>query len=288
VASQGWIKLHRKIRESDIWLDDEPFDRRSAWIDLLLSANHEDRKVILGSHTEMVKRGSFITSIRKLCKRWKWSNTKVINYLNLLKNEQMIDYKSDTKKTLVTIENYSVYQDVNDTKTPLKNQQSDTEATPKHTNKNEKNDIRMIKNEEEEREPSSASYEFSKVIQNFNQNIHLITPIEAEKLKSWLDSMDADVIISAISEAVNYSKRSLSYINAVLNSWQKLNIKTKEQLEAYLRDRADQKGKDKAQGKQFKAKVTTFNSYDQRAYDMKELEKKLVANYHGDYPEDGG
>ena len=32
----GWIKLHRKIQECDLWSsEDEPFDRRSAWVDLL-------------------------------------------------------------------------------------------------------------------------------------------------------------------------------------------------------------------------------------------------------------
>ena len=39
----GWIKLHRRMLDSDIWkaTKRKPFDKRSAWIDLLLRANHK-------------------------------------------------------------------------------------------------------------------------------------------------------------------------------------------------------------------------------------------------------
>ena len=87
---QGWISLYRKIRESEIWCGKEPFDKRSAWIDLLLSANHEDKNIIFGSTVTPIKKGSFITSELKLSERWKWSRHKVDDYLKLLKKLNMI------------------------------------------------------------------------------------------------------------------------------------------------------------------------------------------------------
>ena len=36
---------------------------------------------------------------------------KVKKFLEQLEKDEMITFKSDTKKTLITIENYSVYQD---------------------------------------------------------------------------------------------------------------------------------------------------------------------------------
>ena len=142
--AQGWISLHRKVSENWIWLDDEPFDRRSAWIDLILMANHEDNKFLHGNTLEEVKRGSKITSIRKLSKRWKWSVNKVKRFLELLSQDNMIIYKSDSKKTTYTIVNYEVYQDKdiakrNSKSTPTEHKR-DADGTSTETNNNENNE----------------------------------------------------------------------------------------------------------------------------------------------------
>ena len=62
MAEIGWIKLHRKIQECFIWGDeeDEPFDRRSAWIDLLLLANHADKRTVFDGKAITVKKGQKI------------------------------------------------------------------------------------------------------------------------------------------------------------------------------------------------------------------------------------
>lgn len=139
----GWISIHRKIQEHWLW-QEKPFDKRSAWIDILMMVNHEDKKILLGNELIEVKRGSRITSIRKLCDKWGWSNTKVRNFLDLLQNDGMIEVKSDTKKTTLTVVNYNDYQIPNDsesdTKATRKRHENDTKATRKHTNNNDNND----------------------------------------------------------------------------------------------------------------------------------------------------
>ena len=108
--SQGWIKIHRQIQECDIWDNEEPFDYRSAWIDLLLLANHRDKETIFDGKPLTVGRGQRITSIRKLADRWNWSRDRVSRYLNLLEKLGMIERESDNRKTLLTIVNYEVFQ----------------------------------------------------------------------------------------------------------------------------------------------------------------------------------
>lgn len=135
--SQGYIKLHRKLQECWIWDSDEPFDRRSAWIDILMSANHSDNKMLFDGSLILIKRGQFITSIRKLSTKWKWSSTKVTAFLDTLENDQMIKRESDTKKTLISVINYGLYQDNTSEKKTPKKQSEDTEVTQKNTNKNE-------------------------------------------------------------------------------------------------------------------------------------------------------
>ncbi len=160
--AEGWIKLHRAIQEHWLW-DDEPFTRGQAFIDLLLMVNHKDKKIMFNGELIEVKKGSKITSLRQLSDRWKWSTNKVKKYLEQLQKDGMINYKSDNKKTLLTIENYGVYQGQGNTEETQKEHRSDTEENQKKfksdaeenqkkTNKNDKEYIKNVKEREERKE----------------------------------------------------------------------------------------------------------------------------------------
>ena len=61
----GWIKLQRSITEH--WLhEDKPFNRFGAWIDLLLMANHDARKLPTRTGVLTIERGQMLTSTRSL------------------------------------------------------------------------------------------------------------------------------------------------------------------------------------------------------------------------------
>lgn len=111
-----------------------------------MSANHSDNKMLFDGSLILIKRGQFITSIRKLSTKWKWSSTKVTAFLDTLENDQMIKRESDTKKTLISVINYGLYQDNTSEKKTPKRQSEDTEVTQKNTNKNEEE---CIKNDKE-------------------------------------------------------------------------------------------------------------------------------------------
>ena len=107
---KGWIKLHRQLLDCWIWRDLEPFDKRSAWVDLLLAANHADKKVQYKGEIFIVQKGQMITSVRKLSGRWHWSTNRVYRYLKLLEQDGMIEKISDRNRTVLTIVNYGLYQ----------------------------------------------------------------------------------------------------------------------------------------------------------------------------------
>lgn len=109
---EGWIKIYRQIRNHWIWKDKEPFDKRSAWIDLLLSVNHKSKKVPFENDFIEIERGQTLTSIKQLAEKWSWSRHKVSDYLNQLEQDTMIVQVRDTRKTLISIVNYSKYQPV--------------------------------------------------------------------------------------------------------------------------------------------------------------------------------
>lgn len=149
MAQVGWIKLHRKIWECDIWKDTEPFNKRSAWIDMILLANHETKNVVIGMQTVKVDRGCFVTSQDHLAERWHWGRHKVRNFLNLLIKCNMIVLKTANKYSYINIVNYCIYNDMETINGPAKEQQRANNGTSKEqqraTNKNDKN----IKNDKE-------------------------------------------------------------------------------------------------------------------------------------------
>ena len=106
----GWIKLHRQIQECFLWRIKEPFDKRSAWIDLLLLMEHQNKNLMIDGKIETIKRGSYMLSIEKLCDRWMWSRNKVKRYLDVLEREHMIVTRRTNKGTLVNVVNYCIYQ----------------------------------------------------------------------------------------------------------------------------------------------------------------------------------
>jgi len=131
----GWIKLHRQIQDNDMWdSQDEPFDKRSAWIDLLLLANHRDKETVFGNQIITVKAGQKITSLVKLAERWNWSRDKVRRFLDTLERLGMLVRKSDNKKTLITIVNFCIYQgNDEDDKTADKTANNTTNKTANNT-----------------------------------------------------------------------------------------------------------------------------------------------------------
>ena len=106
-TGKGYIRVYRDIRSHWIWSDAVAL---RAWLDLIMMANYEDTKIYIDKKLVTVPRGSFITSIRKLAKRWSWSKDRVLRFLRTLEQDGMLDRKRDSKKTLLTIVNYDFFQ----------------------------------------------------------------------------------------------------------------------------------------------------------------------------------
>ena len=175
-TDKGYIKIYRDIREHWIW-DDEPYDKARAWIDLIMVANHKDKTILFDGHPMKIKRGQYMTSLQSLADRWGWSRGKARRFLDVLKSEQMIDKKLHSNGTLITIVNYSNYQDSRN----AKQHTCDTPAAVSRTPDGHKQDIKeVIKKHEEERKPPSRVND-----DDHNPWDDEITPEEEEV---WLNS----------------------------------------------------------------------------------------------------
>lgn len=125
--ADGWIKLSRQLQEHWLWKD-EPFDKARAWIDLIMLANWEDKKVPYKGQIITCKRGDVNLSISSLSKRWHWDRKTVRRFLDLLATDGMVTTNVTKHRTTITIVNYGKFQDVGSTEgttdAPTKSQQS--------------------------------------------------------------------------------------------------------------------------------------------------------------------
>lgn len=275
---QGWIKIHRDLLDNELW-SDKPFTKGQAWVDLLLLANHKDKNVLIGSHTEMVERGSFITSELKLMERWGWGRKKVKLFLNFLESQKMIERNANNKRTAITIVNYGFYQDCDlpkeqqkNSKGTAKEQQRDSRGTAKG-HKQERKKERM--KEYIDTNVSIKQHSIQSIIDAWNQlepygikMIYRINPgsKRCTSLIALLEQFGEEKVIQAVDKVkqsdflqgktdARFSLNFDWFINP--NNFVKV-------LEGKYDERHDKK------------LTKNNNNFERRQYDMDDLESKLL------------
>lgn len=120
----GWVKLHRKLVENELWKSKEPFCERAAWVDLIMRANWSDNE------NKKIPRGCLPFSYRSLASRWGWSLGRVQRFVKRLKSDTLIDTESIQNRYVLRVKNYDKYQDVNGGADTLPDTRSDTKPIP--------------------------------------------------------------------------------------------------------------------------------------------------------------
>lgn len=145
--SDGWIKIDRGIKNHWLWQNAEYL---KAWLDLIMLANYEDKKIPYKGEIITCKRGVVNLSITKLSQRWGCSRDKARYFLHLLENDNMVEVKATTNRTTITIVNYGKYQDRATAKSTTN--QSTNPTTSKATNPQRSDTTKKYKNNKESKE----------------------------------------------------------------------------------------------------------------------------------------
>ena len=145
--AQGWISLHRKVLENPLVKPKGKYTDFEAWVYLLLRASHDNAKVRIGVNLIWCEPGDIITSQVKLCKQFKWGNTKLRNFLKLLESDSMIEVRTHSNMTQITIINY---RDLQKKHTPNKVKTNSKQITSKdqsqtYNNVNNENNVNKRK-----------------------------------------------------------------------------------------------------------------------------------------------
>lgn len=245
---QGWITLHRQVKEHWIWSDPQKFQW---WIDILLRANHKDNKILFNGELTTIERGSFHTSEVKLSEQWNVSRNRVRRFLSLLEEDEMIATNRTTNGTTIKVLNYSVYQGFsNENKQPTEQsteqptiQQTNSQRysgrySRRNTNNNDNNEITMNNNDNNENKSvgvvsENINPDYSEIIKEYNKlAFGLPTERTYEQINEWLKLHNKELIIHVMQYAHDLGKHNLSYVNGILRNAKQKQIETVADFEA--------------------------------------------------------
>ena len=206
----GYIYLWRALTEWEWYTD---INVKVLFIHLLLKVNHKD-KTWRGIE---IKRGSFLTSREVLAFETGLSEMQVRTALKKLKNTNEIEIKTTSQYSIITVNNYKLYQN--------NNQQNNQQVTNEYPTNNQQvtttnNDKEMNNNEEEEGKNSTSSTsdisdlnkERIEDLKNFYgeyKNVHL-TSKQLDALKTMIlnDSL-LNELIQELSENIEQGKEKI-------------------------------------------------------------------------------
>lgn len=231
----GYVKLYRKVMDSFVWTNPYMY---KLWNLCLMKAGHENRKFLFNGKEIWLNSGEFVTGrdaitfeMNKGVKREHQVNSgSVWRWLKRFEKEGMLNIKSTTKYSVVSINNWDDYQ-ASEHQVNIKRTTSEQQV---HTNKNEKND-KNEKNINNNNKGSSIRSIWenngfgpmsSKTMTDFDYWISDFEKIGASQ-------KDAEqLIIKAIEIAIDANARNYNYINAILIDWERRGFKSVEEREA--------------------------------------------------------
>ena len=129
----GFIKIHRKIIDTSIYLDSEAVH---LFLHLLLKASFKERKIIFDKQFVDLKRGQFITGRKKLALETGISESKIYRLLDIFKSDNLIEQQTNSRYSIISIVNWDEYQEIEQ---PT-NSRRTADEQPTNTNNKDKKD----------------------------------------------------------------------------------------------------------------------------------------------------
>lgn len=104
---EGWIKMHRKLKESSIYKDSELVH---LWVHILLTAKYYPCKDDWEGKEIVLQPGQFITGRKRLSSETRISESKTQRALKRFETCGMITQQTCPRKRLITVLNWEGYQ----------------------------------------------------------------------------------------------------------------------------------------------------------------------------------
>ena len=222
----GWIKVHRKILENDIWQD---VNRFRLFMFLLLNAAHKDGMKINGV---TLKRGQYLRSYSKLIEDLEYREgrgTKRLSKSTIMRNVKkliengMVTVSETDSGTLFTIVNYEEYQGFEGNEEHERGTDNEPNAERSRnevgTNAELKQELKNVRIKEIYSSTTSREEEENVFHVFENEGFGTISSVIADRLDDLVNTYGNRWTIEAMKEAVLQGKRNIRYVEGILRRW---------------------------------------------------------------------
>lgn len=246
----NYIKISRTILEWG-WYGD--INTKVLFLHMLLKANWKDGNF----KGTTIPRGSLVSSIKKLSDETSLSEREVRTAISHLKTTGEVTSKSYNKYTVFTVKNYDLYQS------------SDTQNDRQSTSKRHTNDIQTTTIEEGKKERREEIYNNSSCAQQGKADVESIPLNDGTE---WECSVDDYEEYIRLYPAVDVKKafRDMRAWSLSNPSKRKTHRGIRRFVNSWLA-----KEQDKTENQRAKKK-TSFSNFQERTYDMGDLERAMI------------
>jgi hypothetical protein len=263
---RGYVKLYRKLLENPIFRNAELLQ---LFLYCLLKANHKKGKAFFGSNEIDIEQGQFVTGRFELSSALGQKESSTYKRLKRLESLHVISLQSNTKNTLVTVENWGLYQSIEEesnNEVTAKEQQSNNKVTTKEQQSNTNKNVRSKECKNEKKEDIYGGFSSNpKLVQVLNDFEQMRKSIKNGKLTDRAREL---MLIELEKLATTDEKKIAILEQSILNNWKGL-FPLKEGGQAPIKKngfKIDNRPYEKEHGEQF---VVTGTVTDE------ELEKAL-------------
>ncbi|EWG12722.1 DnaD domain protein [Cytobacillus firmus] len=243
---QGWIKLHRKILDNEIWHDVTTFRLFTL---LLLQAVHKDGVKVKGIE---LKRGQYLRSYSKLAEDLEYkekrgykkvSKSTVLRSVKKLVEEGMVSVCETDYGTVFTILKYHEYQgfdDDNETLIETVNEPlSERNRNVIETLSKQEQELKNLRIKECKEDTTTTTAAVENPILLFEKLLCRLSHNQSHSLYQWVDDFGGkmEIINEAITIADNKNKRYFGFVEFLLKEWANNNLDSLDRVRAYEQEK---------------------------------------------------
>lgn len=292
---ETWLKLYRKFTEWE-WYSD--INCRLVFMHLLLTVNWQEKKW----QGKIIGIGQTITSLSGLASEVGISVQQLRTVLKKLSASGEVETKAFSNHSLITLNNFSKYQQANSTvqsqvsqgfepsedfpsnKRATSNQQAINKqsTTPIELNNDRNIELYNIDggdyiyniNNIYSHSAPPPNKEVEKVFSDYRANIGVPSPVEAEILNERITAQGAALVSLAVVEAVKNGAKTIRYIERVLDAWDRDGIKTVEDAKQRISERRYKQ--DNSGSLPSNVEKSTFRNYPEDPNKVSDIEKQMI------------
>ncbi|MEK4263651.1 DnaD domain protein [Paenibacillus sp. FSL L8-0499] len=231
----GWIKLHRKIRENPVFNDMNLF---RLWMICLTEATHKERDQMIGKQIVKLFPGEFVTGRfdlaemynRGLKKKEQKPPTTIWRWLENLEKHEFVVIKSNNKFSVVAVVKWLEYQtDGQQNGQQVVNKWS-TDGQQVVTNKNVKNleNLKNISTTTDNEREITLGDTYTKVCGTFVMPETFKEFFSSVRTLGYTEVFCIELLLEA-SESSTAGKPSVRYLQTIFDRWHKEGIYSRSQ-----------------------------------------------------------